>query len=83
MIEATIVDIGYGVDKTTKKALIGTRCSFSSVEDRRYMVGWKKASIEIVLLRRKNSRIRKERYQGVYLPVVRLADIVDDGYDLD
>lgn len=83
MIEATITEIGHGVGRRTRNALLGTRCSFSLVEDRRFMVEWKKAIIDIVLTPRKNSRIRKELYSGTYLMCVKLDDIADDGYELD
>lgn len=84
MIEATIVDIGYGVSKAVKKALIGTRCSFClNPYEQKQEYGWVSAIVEIVLTSRKNSRIRKERYSGIYLQEVSLADIVDDEYDLD
>ncbi len=82
MIEAKIIEIG-GPESKTKRALVGAVCTFDYVVDSRIRTGWKKAMVDLVLKTRKNSRIRKEKYRGTYLPFVRLEILEDDGYEID
>ena len=83
MIEATIVEIGYGVNRNAMKALVGSRCSSSMCQEKRFMKGWHKAIIDFVIEPRKNSRMRKELYQGKFLLAVRLENMVVDEYEID
>lgn len=83
MIEATIKDILSGWQKRKYKGLIGCRVSLIEMNPRRYIKNAFGVHIAGVVRARKNSRIQRGKYEGLFLSAVELEDVVVDDYGED